>query len=88
MNNSKLLSVETSFSKYRVTFCSEIHEIGVTYERKCAKSNGKTWVCKVVHMPAQVTAFTVALTSRAVAHLTVIDLGGANCSRNFKHVKS
>lgn len=39
-------------------------------------------------MAVQVTAFTVALTSRAVVHLTVIDLGGANCSHNFKHVKS
>lgn len=46
--------------------------------RKCAKFNSKTWVCKVVHMAVQVTAFTVALTSRAVVHLTVIDLGGAN----------
>lgn len=56
--------------------------------RKCAKFNGKAWVCKAVHMPVQVTAFSVALTSRAVLHFSVIDLGGANCSCNFKRVKS
>lgn len=56
--------------------------------RKCAKFNGKTWVCRVVHMTVQVTAFTVAVSSRAVVHLTVIDLGGANCNCNFEHVKS
>lgn len=52
--------------------------------RKCAKFNGKTWVCGVVHMTVQVTAFTVAVSSHAVVHLTVIDLGIANCSCNFK----
>lgn len=88
MNNSRLLSVGINFSKYGVNFCNEIHETGATYMRKGAKFNGKTWVCKAVHMPVEVTAFSVALTSRAVAHLTVIDLGGSNCNCSFKHVKS